>query len=149
MSEIETIALAGAVTGILDLAVTTTVVRAQGITFQRLLHRIASGALGDSAYTHGASSARLGLFFHLLIAFSAATVYCLASRYLAVLLTRPWLMGALFGIAVHLFMTFVVIPLSAAPRPFSTKAFLTQLVIHILFVGLPIALIVSRFATHA
>jgi hypothetical protein len=43
-------------------------------------------------------------------------------------------------------MNRIVIPLSAAAIPFSAKAFLTQLVIHILFVGVPIALVVSHLS---
>jgi len=44
-------------------------------------------------------------------------------------------------------MSRVVVPLSATPkRKFSAKAFLTQLIIHIFFVGLPIALIVAHFS---
>jgi Ankyrin repeats (3 copies) len=58
-----------------------------------------------------------------------------------------WLLsGVLFGAAVHLWMNRIVIPLSGAAIPFSAKAFLTQLVIHILFVGVPIALVVSHLS---
>jgi hypothetical protein len=53
----------------------------------------------------------------------------------------------LYGVVVQLVMSRVVVPLSAAPkREFSAKAFLTQLVIHMFFVVLPIALIVGHFA---
>ena len=44
-------------------------------------------------------------------------------------------------------MSRVVVPLSAAPkREFSARAFLTQLNIHIVCIGLPIALIVGHFS---
>src|ERR1700682_6173269 len=110
---------------------------------------IASGALGSSAYKQGTKSAALGLFFHFFIATAAATVYLIASRHLAMLIAHPYLSGALFGIAVHLFMIFVVIPLSATSRPFSATAFLAQLVIHVVFVGLSIAPTIHHFATAA
>lgn len=63
-------------------------------------------------------------------------------------LLNHWLVGGLlYGVAVHLAMSRLVVPLSAAPkREFSAKAFLTQLVIHMFFVGLPIALTVGHFA---
>ena len=42
-------------------------------------------------------------------------------------------------------MNRIVMPLSAAPkRDFAPRPFLTQLVIHILYVGLPIALTVKH-----
>jgi len=52
--------------------------------------------------------------------------------------------GIVFGIVVHPVMSRVVVPLSrAAKRPFTWKAWLTQLVIHVVCVGLPIALVQS------
>jgi hypothetical protein len=110
------------------------------------LQRIASGALGPSAFEGGKKTATAGLFFHFLISFTAASVYYASSRKLAVLIDHPLLSGVLYGAAVHLVMNRIVLPLSAAAIPFSLKGFLTQLVIHILFVGLPIALIVAHFA---
>ncbi|MCU1225295.1 MAG: hypothetical protein JWQ42_3388 [Edaphobacter sp.] len=149
MTETGVILIAGILAGCLDLSATTMLVKARGISFQKLLQTIASGVLGPPAYKQGAKSAVLGLFFHFFIASTAATVYCITSRYLTILLDHPYSSGVFFGIAVHLFMTFVVIPLSAAPAPFSAKAFLTQLVIHILFVGLPIAFTVRHFSATA
>ena len=56
-------------------------------------------------------------------------------------------MGTIYGAVVHVVMSRIVLPLSAAPkRVFSAKAFLIQLAIHICFVGLPIALMLSHFA---
>jgi hypothetical protein len=138
------ISLAGFLSGVLDLTATSTLVRTQGIPFERLLQRIASGAFGPSAFQGGKKTATAGLFFHFLIAFTAAFVYYASSRKLAILIDQPLLSGVLFGAAVHLLMNRIVIPLSAAAIPFSAKAFLTQLVIHILFVGLPIAVVVSH-----
>jgi hypothetical protein len=138
------ISLAGLLSGVLDLTATSTLVRwTQGISLERLLQRIASGALGPSAFQGGKRTATAGLFFHFLIAFTAAFIYYASSRKLAILIDHPLLSGVLYGTAVHLLMNRIVVPLSAAAIPFSAKAFLTQLVIHILFVGLPIALVVS------
>lgn len=92
------------------------------------------------------STVPLGLGLHYLIAFGAATTYAVASRYLTVLNEHSVLCGLLFGAAVYLFMTFVVIPLSALNRPFSMSFFLGQLVINMACVGLPIALVVKDFS---
>ena len=92
------------------------------------------------------STVPLGLGLHYLIAFGAATTYAVASRYLTVLNEHSVLCGLLFGAAAYLFMTFVVIPLSALNRPFSMSFFLGQLVINMVCVGLPIALVVKHFS---
>jgi uncharacterized membrane protein YagU involved in acid resistance len=147
MTSLEVISLAGLLSGVLDLTATSTLVRrTQGIPLERLLQRIASGALGPSAFEGGKKTAAAGLFFHFLISFTAAFVYYASSRKLAILIDHPLLSGVLYGAAVHLVMNRIVLPLSAAAIPFSAKAFLTQLVIHILFVGLPIALVVSHLS---
>ena len=47
--------------------------------------------------------------------------------------------------AAHLFMTFVVIPLSAiGPRPIVWSVFLSLLVVHLIVVGPSISITVSR-----
>jgi uncharacterized membrane protein YagU involved in acid resistance len=147
MTSLEVISLAGLLSGVLDLTATSTLVRrTQGIPLERLLQRIASGAFGPSAFEGGKKTATAGLFFHFLISFTAAFVYYASSRKLAILIDHPLLSGVLYGAAVHLVMNRIVLPLSSAAIPFSAKAFLTQLVIHILFVGLPIALVVSHLS---
>ena len=147
MTATETIALACLVAGTLDITATTSLFAAQGLSVQRLWQGIASGALGISAFSGGRKTAAAGLFFHFLIALIVSSVYYGASRWFGVLAARPVLFGALYGVVVHLVMSRVVVPLSAAPkRVFSMKAFLIQLVIHICFVGLPVALVVSHFS---
>ena len=141
------IAIAGLLAGALDLAASSTLMRTRGISLEQLLQTICSGALGPSAYKGGKKTAAGGLLFHFFIAFTAAAIYYTISHQWAPLLSHPWLSGVVYGIAVHLVMSLVVVPLSAAPkRKFSAQAFLIQLVIHILFVGLPIALTVSHLA---
>jgi hypothetical protein len=81
------------------------------------------------------------------IGLTVAAVYYVLSRGVPILIVRPFVCGAVYGAAVHVVMSRIVLPLSAAPkRVFSAKAFLIQILIHICFVGLPIALGVSRFS---
>lgn len=83
---------------------------------------------------------------HFFIATVAAAVYFLASRRLPQLAQRPLTFGPLYGVAVYLVMTFVVVPLSAVPkRPFSPGLALVIVGVHMACVGLPIALAVARF----
>jgi uncharacterized membrane protein YagU involved in acid resistance len=144
MTAVGVIALSGGVAGVLDLAVTGTAMRAQGMGIRRLLQFIASGALGSAAFEGGAGTAGIGLVLHFLIAAVWAAIYFVAGRTWPVMLARPFLIGALYGVAVHLVMSRVVVPLSrTAKRPFTMKAFVTQLVIHVVCVGVPIAVVQS------
>jgi len=111
----------------------------------RALQGIASAALGPAAFEQGARADTLGVLFHFVVAFSAAAVYCLAAARLRFMLEHAFLVGPLYGIAVHLFMTFVVLPLSRLNRRFAIGYFLVQLVVHMFAVGLPIGLIARKF----
>jgi hypothetical protein len=111
-----------------------------------LLQGVASGALGATAYSGGVPTALLGLFFHFVVAYGAATVFYLASRGLRFLISRAVLSGVAYGVVVYFFMDRVVVPLSAAKhRGFDLKFMIIGLIIHIFCVGLPIALIVRKF----
>jgi hypothetical protein len=113
----------------------------------RVLQGIASGMLGPAAFQGGAATAALGLGLHFLIAFGAAATFYAASRFLPVLERRPVASGLAYGVAVYLFMNQVVVPLSrAAGRTPPWRITAALVVIHMLFVGLPIALAVHRAA---
>jgi uncharacterized membrane protein YagU involved in acid resistance len=140
------ILLAGLTSGILDITCTLTLNKLKGTAPARTLQTIASGLVGPKSFEGGRSTAALGLGLHFLIAVVAAAAYYIASRRLSVLIEYAVLCGLLYGITVHLFMSLIVLPLSSLQRPFSGKFFATQLVIHMLFVGLPISLIIRHFA---
>ncbi|HYL15599.1 MAG TPA: hypothetical protein VEV41_21375 [Terriglobales bacterium] len=118
-----------------------------GATPHRILQHIAGGVLGARTYQMGWRSATLGLVFHFTIAFTAATIYCLASRVMRALVDHAVACGLLYGEMVFLFMYFIVLPLSAlGPAQFSIATYITGPIGHPLLVGLPIALSVRRFA---
>jgi hypothetical protein len=57
------------------------------------------------------------------------------------------LSGILYGPVVYFFMQLVVLPLSAAQKNrFSVKFMVIGLIIHIICVGLPIAIAARRFS---
>jgi hypothetical protein len=145
---LDTIVFGGLTAGALDILDAFVVTAINGGTPMRVLHAIASGVLGRAAYEGGLPAAALGLGLHFLIATSAAATYFLASRKLPVLVQRPVVCGMLFGLAVWAFMYNVVLPITFG-RPYTIPAwpqFLNQLGIHMLGVGLPIALIAARSA---
>jgi len=147
MTGLDTVAVAGLLAGTLDITATSTLFALQGLSLERLWQGIASGLLGSPAFSGGKKIAALGLLLHFVIAFIVAAVYYALSRVWPSLTGTPLVWGALYGAVVHLVMSRIVLPLSAAPkRIFSAKAFLIQLAIHICFVGLPVALVISRFS---
>lgn len=146
LAAIRVILVAGLTCGVLDIACTLTLNRLKGIGPVRLLQGIASGILGPKSFEGGRGTAVLGLGIHFFIAVVVAAAYYAASRKLGVLIEYAVLCGLLYGIAVHLFMSFIVLPLSSLKRPFSVNAFVTQLMIHMFFVGLPISLVIRHFA---
>ena len=138
----------GLIAGTLDLtaACVYSWLRA-GVSPVRVFHFIASGVLGGDSFTGGAKTAALGVALHFLIATGATVVFYLASRKWMFLVERPIIAGLLYGIPVYLFMNFVVLPLSqvqSRPQPISAR--IINLVILMFCIGLPIALIVRRFA---
>jgi hypothetical protein len=147
MTGVEVIGLAGSVCGVLDLISATSLFKLKGGSFERLLQFVASGALGESAFIGGKKSAVAGLLIHFSIAFMAAAVYYVTSRSLTFLPKHALIAGILYGVLIHLFMSFAVIPLSRIPkRKFSAGAFLSQLTVHMFVVGPSISVVVLHFS---
>jgi uncharacterized membrane protein YagU involved in acid resistance len=148
---IKAILLAGALAGILDLtAACVSGYLTNGVTPVRIFQSISSGLLGAESSKGGAWSAALGILLHFVIAFGATIVFYMMSRTSAFLVNQAIASGVIYGIAVYWFMQLVVLPLSAfpykkqlVPEP---NAFIVGMLIHILCVGLPIALVVRHFS---
>src|SRR5437764_1008816 len=123
LTDLEVISLAGLTSGVLDITCTLTVNKLKGTAPARTLQAIASGLIGPKSFEGGRNTAALGLALHFFIAVVAAAVYYVASRRLTVLIEHAVLYGFLYGMAVHLFMSFIVLPLSSLQRSFSGKFF--------------------------
>ena len=136
------IVLGGLGAGTLDFIGACVTNAPRGVTPLRVAQSIASGLLGAKAFQGGYKTAALGVGLHFFIAIGAATVFCLTSSRLRWLVERPWLSGALYGMAVYWFMQLIVLPLSAIPfkRSFAWPIVATGLLVHVLCVGWPIAL---------
>jgi hypothetical protein len=121
----------------------------KGIKPLHVWQGVASGLLGDRAFRKGWVSGGFGLLLHFVIAFSVATVFVKACLQLPVFARAYWISGPLYGVIVFLLMNLAVVPLSArAEKPASSQVIFVQLIIHILFVGLPIAMAANRFIFH-
>jgi len=115
--------------------------------FVRLFRFLASGLLGPKAFEGGMATVALGIAVHFSVALGAAAVFFWASRALPFMIEQAVLCGVLFGVLVHVFMNFVVIPLSAiGRRPFNARAFVMQLLVHMIVVGPSIALTVRYYS---
>ncbi len=145
---LKAILFGGLAAGILDItAASVNIWLSSGRGPVRTFQSVAGGLYGAATFNGGYRTAALGLALHFLIALTAAAVYYLASRKLRFMVSRPVLSGALYGIAVWLFMYLVVLPLSAwKVSTYSFSSVATGVLIHIFFVGLPISLIVRRFS---
>jgi hypothetical protein len=138
---------AGFICGVLDGLSAAAVFWFFGVKPIRVFQGIAAGLLGSSAFRGGAGSALMGVALHFLVAFGAAAAYFAASRWLPLLVDHALACGVAFGIAVHLFMTFVVIPLSAiGSRPLVLRSFVAVLIVHMLVVGPSISLTVRHYS---
>ena len=138
----------GLVAGALDITAACVNGGLRGLSPLRILQSVASGLLGAGAFDGGVPVAALGLALHFFIATTATAVFYTASRKLPILIDRVFISGPAYGIAVYFSMSFIVVPLSAAPFkiPFTVNALATGLMIHIFCVGLPIALAVRRYS---
>ena len=147
-SAFRAIGLATLVAGCLDITSAFVIWTIKGIPLTRGLRGIAAGLLGrEMALNGGAGTAALGLALHFFIMFGVATAFYAASRALPLLVRRPILSGIIYGPLVYLVMYWLVVPLSRiGPRPHSISNDVTAILIHIFLIGMPIALIVSRFS---
>ena len=132
--------------GALDILAAFATLAPKGVAPLSILKSIASGVLGAKAFRGGLEMAALGLALHFAIMLGIAGIFWIARGKLRYLREEPLISGLAYGVAVYAFMNLVVLPLSAIPfKPdHSMTSLATGLTVHMLCVGLPIALIMSR-----
>lgn len=142
------ILMGGLACGAMDITAAFLVYGSYGLKPVPLLQGIAAGLMGPRAQQGGWVTAALGLACHFIIAFWAASAFVVVSRWWGFLTEHYIISGILYGPVVYFFMQLVVVPLSAARKyPFSVKFTIIGLVIHIICVGLPIAIMTRKFST--
>lgn len=123
----------------------------QAATAQRVFQGIARALIGSEAFEGGATTMAIGVAMHFGIALLWSAVWALLyarsariRRYVA-RLGAALLLGIVYGIAVHLAMQLVVLPLTQAPvAPLLSRGGLLVLLAHVVVVGPPIVMIVRR-----
>ena len=133
----------GALAGAGDITFAILFAMSGGMTAEKLLQIVASGALGKAAFDGGTTTAAIGLLCHFALSFVWATLFVLAARKLpavAKLSAKPLLTAVGYGLLVFLVMRLVVLPLSAFPFPVKFKSFSwgMDLLSHIFLFALPI-----------
>jgi uncharacterized membrane protein YagU involved in acid resistance len=130
----------GALAGLLDILFAISFAAYNGLPPQRLLQIVASGALGEAAFTGGSAAAAIGLACHFALSFVWMALFFFAARRMPALAARPLLTAVGYGLLVLLAMRLVVLPLSAFPRPVRFNAFSwgMDLLSHIFLFSLPI-----------
>src|SRR5262249_45820813 len=108
-------AIGGLIAATLDIVYAFVFFGFRGVSAITILQSVASGVLGNESYRRGVLAALLGLVLHYFIMFIIACVFLVVATRLDVLVRRPILCGALFGVIVYCVMNFVVLPLSASP----------------------------------
>jgi len=137
----------GFAAGALDYLSACATLIPRGIPALGMLQYIASGAIGQHAFSGGLATAVLGLAVHFSLTILMAAIYVLASLRMPKLLARPWTAGVVYGAAVCMAMNYIAVPLSLVPHWKAPTgwdlvgAFLASC----LYVGVPIASLATNF----
>ncbi|WP_342115490.1 hypothetical protein [Pseudoduganella sp. OTU4001] len=130
----------GALGGLLDIIFAISFAGYNGLPPERLLQVVASGALGQAAFTGGGAAAAFGLACHFALSLVWMALFFFAARRVPALARKPLPAAVGYGVLVFLVMRLVVLPLSAFPRPVTFNAFSWGMdtLSHIFLFALPI-----------
>jgi hypothetical protein len=160
MKNLKPILYAAVLVGVLDItAACINLGVAYGFGPLRVLKGVAGGLLGRSALEGGFATAAVGLAMHFTMALTVTTIFYALSRRLP-LPQKLWgvvAVGLLYGAAVFAINNFATAPFLSwvrslylhTPILFKPPMGWWQLIIHLFCVGLPIALVMHRYAPVA
>ena len=138
--------IGGLITGTLHLLVQVGLVYGLILKspFISSLQYLASGAMGNAAFTGGLATALLAVILEFIITVIIAGIFVLSADRIP-LLRRYLIPGSLlYGFGVFIVMNFIVVPLSAAPALPAPPMwlFIETILEHMLLAGLPLGLLV-------
>jgi uncharacterized membrane protein YagU involved in acid resistance len=144
--KLRAVAVGGSIAGALDILFAISFAAYGGRTPAWLLQTVATGLLGEDAYAGGWAAAALGLAGHFAMSFGWAALFVFAASRMPRLIEKPLMYGFQFGAIVFVTMRLVILPLSAFPYPvsFTSLGAGLDLVSHLFFFGLPIALAAAK-----
>jgi hypothetical protein len=135
---------AGVATGVTDALFAVALAVVYGSTVTRLWQGVASTVVGRSAFEGGARTALLGVAMHFAVAFTWSLVFLFLvnhSSWIRSVLASPFgvvKVAAVYGPAIWLVMSLIVVPLLVQRAPTIAVRWWIQLAGHVPFVGLPI-----------
>lgn len=141
-SSAKRIAVATLVAGTLDILAATGMTLAFGRQVDAMLRYVASGPF-PAAPQWGASGAALGLAVHFGLMAIMATIFVVAADRIPRLKAKPIYWGVAYGLVTYVAMNLIVVPLRFGTTP-GAISIASQLIFHILLVGIPIALVARR-----
>ena len=149
-SFLRTTVIGGLILGMLHLIIQSWLVFSllEKNPFISVLQYVASGAMGNAAFTGGPATALLGLVLDFLMTTIMAGVFILSADQIPLLRSHVIPGSLLFGFGVFIVMNFIVLPLSAAPplpAP-SMPLFIEMILEHVLLIGLPLGILMQRTA---
>jgi uncharacterized membrane protein YagU involved in acid resistance len=151
-SATKTILLSGFTAGTLDILAAFFVYSfmMKVVTPLQILQRIATGVFAKTIIGSETVMALTGLLFHYIIAFSFAIGYFFVFPHVKILHRNAVTSGLLYGVFVWAVMNLIIVPLSnASHASFALNSFLKAIIILMLCIGLPIAMITSKYYKKA
>ena len=112
------------------------------------LQYLASGAMGNAAFTGGLATALFAVILEFIMTIIIAGIFILSADRIP-LLRRHVIPGSLlYGFGVFIVMNFIVLPLSAAPTlPAPPMWLFIEIILeHILLIGLPLGILMRQHA---
>lgn len=128
----------GVIAGAVDISYAI-VVNLANVSPSRVLQSVASGLLGRDSFEGGLAIAAAGLALHFAMTILMALLFIIGVRAFAPLRRHVIAAGLLYGAAIFFVMRWIVVPLSRFPGDLR-HVYVSELVVHILGVGLVIAL---------
>jgi hypothetical protein len=148
LSASEAILAGGLLAGALDITYACIVLSFRDISPIGVGQSVASGLLGrEAAVAGGIRTGLLGFVLHFGMALIMAAAYFAAATRLPALAKRAVLFGPLYGLGLYLVMNHIVLPLSAIGRHGGNGPWYlvsAEILVHMFFVGLTIALFTRR-----
>ncbi|CAN5305406.1 hypothetical protein BH10BAC4_BH10BAC4_08160 [soil metagenome] len=139
---------AGLIAGTLDiLSAFTLVFTRTGKNPIIVLNYISSAIFGkQTAYSGGALMSAIGLLMHYMIAFGWAILFFLLFPKFRLLRFNKIVVGLFYGIFVWTMMNLVLVPMTLIPpSPFNVTNAVTNVIILMVAIGLPISILASRY----
>ena len=140
-------AIGGAV--LIDLFLGIVVALRGGVAISRGLEALsqwdASNFLGAAAFHEGWRAAGFGFCCHLVVSTILATIFVITAKRWKAITRHATACGAIFGALVMFVMRYAVVPLGSAQEArYTLVTFLLTLVAHVVFFGLPVALVTKK-----